>query len=59
MLESLCTNLHEISGEEQKVNTNSLYKDLENTTDYGLCYKARGQTSGDLFTQQIFIEPLF
>lgn len=48
-----------ISDKEQKVNTNSLYKDLENMTDYGLCYKARSQTSGDLFTQQIFIEHLF
>ena len=44
MLGSLCINLHNISDKEQKVNTNSLCKDLENMTDYGLCYKARGQT---------------
>lgn len=58
MLGSLYTNLYEISDKEQKVNTNS-YTKTENMTDYGLCNKARDQTSGDLFTEQIFIEHPF
>lgn len=58
MLASLCNNLHEIQNNKQKVKTNSLHKNLENTIDDGLYYKTRGQTLGDLLLQQIVTEHL-
>lgn len=58
MLASLCNTLHETHNKKQKVKTNPLHKDLENTIGDGLYYKTRGQTLGDLLIQQIVTEHL-